>query len=90
MVFDVFICKVGFERKGINMKCNVCEREFDPVKEIRYTAKKVPALFALATFYDCFDCPHCGCQIVIQERIESAVAKPKTNVDDISEVFEDD
>lgn len=72
------------------MKCNVCEREFDPVKGERYTAKKASALFAPATFYDCFDCPYCGCQIVIQERLESAAVKPKTCVDDISEVFEDD
>lgn len=50
------------------MKCNVCEHEFTPKKENKYVAVKPGALFQNNTYYDCFDCPECGCQIVAQER----------------------
>ena len=54
------------------MKCNVCGHEFTPEKEDRYEAVKPAPLFQCATYYDCFDCPVCGCQIVAQERYENA------------------
>lgn len=52
------------------MKCNVCGHEFAPKKENRYVSEERTAGFFQATkYYDCFDCPECGCQIVAQERL---------------------
>lgn len=39
------------------MKCNVCEREFDPVKEIRYTAKKGTSAFCTDNILRLFRLP---------------------------------
>ena len=51
------------------MKCNVCGHEFTPKKENKYIASHQTApMFGLTKYYDCFDCPECGCQIVAQER----------------------
>ena len=51
------------------MKCNVCGHEFTPKKENKYIASQQTApMFGLTKYYDCFDCPECGCQIVAQER----------------------
>ncbi len=51
------------------MKCNVCGHEFTPKKESKYIASQQTApMFGLTKYYDCFDCPECGCQIVAQER----------------------
>ena len=53
------------------MKCNVCRHEFTPKKENKYIASQRTApMFGLTKYYDCFDCPKCGCQIVAQERYE--------------------
>ena len=52
------------------MKCNVCGHEFAPKKENRYVSEERPAsFFPVTKYYDCFDCPECGCQIVAQERL---------------------
>ena len=51
------------------MKCNVCGHEFTPKKENKYIASQQTApMFGLTKYYDCFDCPECGCQIVAQGR----------------------
>ena len=51
------------------MKCNVCGHEFTPKKENKYIASQQTApVFGLTKYYNCFDCPQCGCQIVVQER----------------------
>ena len=53
------------------MKCNVCGHEFTPKKENKYIASQQTApMFGLTKYYDCFDCPECGCQIVAQERLD--------------------
>lgn len=52
------------------MKCNVCGHEFAPKKENRYVSEERTAgFFQVTKYYDCFDCPECGCQIVAQERL---------------------
>lgn len=52
------------------MKCNVCGHEFAPKKENRYVSEERAAgFFQVTKYYDCFDCPECGCQIVAQERL---------------------
>lgn len=57
------------------IKCKVCDHEFDLTKDLHYIARG-DGKNGLAAFsggdetrlYDAFDCPACGCQIIIQER----------------------
>lgn len=57
------------------IKCKVCGCEFPPVVDKHYVAKdtgKIGAIAALSRdeekLYDAFDCPMCGCQVIVQER----------------------
>ena len=57
------------------IKCNVCACEFIPEKYEHYIARDETrtGLSTIAggveeKLYDTFDCPQCGCQIVMQER----------------------
>lgn len=50
------------------IKCKVCETEFLPNKELRYTAKNTDIYMFGSKYYDCFDCIECGCQIVVNTR----------------------
>lgn len=57
--------------------CKVCGRDFALMAEEHYIAEKyeVGGFKAViegskSTFFDAFDCPHCGCQNVMQERME--------------------
>ena len=53
------------------IKCKVCNHKLKPEKENRYTAYTSTAvLLGKKTYYDCFDCPECGCQIVAGERFD--------------------
>lgn len=56
-----------------NMKCKVCERRFNPRTEDLYLAQEhlspLAALTTTAKIYECFDCPHCGCQNFVNIRI---------------------
>lgn len=49
------------------MKCKVCGKEFDLLKERRYTVKS-NSVFVGTQYYDAFDCPFCGCQNIAKER----------------------
>ena len=56
-------------------KCKVCGEEFELKCEAHYVARDCErvGLVALAggteeSLYDVFDCPHCGCQNVVQKR----------------------
>ena len=46
------------------LTCKVCGREFTPWSDDRKVIKT-----ASGRYFDAFDCPRCGCQIVVQERI---------------------
>jgi len=56
--------------------CKICGRDFPLIAEEHYVARDsekkgvIPALSGQeeATQYDAFDCPHCGCQNIMQER----------------------
>lgn len=56
--------------------CKVCGRDFALMAEEHYVARNiekqgvVPALVGQeeSQMYDAFDCPHCGCQNITQER----------------------
>lgn len=55
-------------------ECTVCHREFALIAEEHYVAKdpQPTGVIALANStvypYDAIDCPHCGCQNVLQRR----------------------
>ena len=56
-------------------KCKVCNKEFELQRKDHYIARDngQMGLSALAggseeELYDTFDCPHCGCQNVMQKR----------------------
>lgn len=47
-----------------DLVCKVCGREFSPFLSKRKVIKTMSG-----KHYDTFDCPRCGCQVVVQERI---------------------
>lgn len=67
--------KIGRMMKMKKVKCNVCECEFIPEKDERYISRD-EIKTGLSTvvggleekLYDTFDCPQCGCQVIVQER----------------------
>ena len=68
------------------MKCNVCGHEFAPKKENRYVSEERTAgFFQVTKYYDCFDCPECGCQIVAQERLATTPECVETGQDEQKE-----
>ena len=54
------------------MICKVCNRYFKAKKENKYEVTKEPAglnnLVEGTKTYECFDCPKCGCQNVVNVR----------------------
>ena len=54
------------------MKCKICGKYFKLKAENRYEAIKAPTLAevltAKAITYECFDCPKCGCQNLVNIR----------------------
>jgi hypothetical protein len=59
----------------MKIKCNVCACEFIPEKDEHYISrdKIETGLTKIVNspeenLYDTFDCPQCGCQMVMQER----------------------
>lgn len=62
---------------GEMLKCKACGIKFRPTTWRRYTAVGNKTTGVVATIvetenpiiYDAFDCPNCGCQIVVNERV---------------------
>lgn len=58
------------------IKCDVCGCKYFPRKEQMYAVKKYEGLNALVNggnnVYYAQDCPVCGCQMVLKERIDKA------------------
>lgn len=55
------------------IKCNVCGKQVELRKENRYEvlikASTLQKSFGVKDqLYDAFDCPHCGCQMLMHER----------------------
>ncbi len=58
------------------LKCKICDCEFHAVSERHYISRDNGKVGVAAAFgsnsenvlYDTFDCPACGCQIIVQER----------------------
>jgi len=54
-------------------ECKVCGAHFELNKTDKYVLKVRPNAFLSPDkydTYDCYDCPKCGCQIIVNERIE--------------------
>lgn len=74
-------------------ECQCCGTAFIPTKELHYIAKNATPerhllLVAAETKqYDAFDCPGCGCQIVVGERLRP-VDEAVFALGDIDEVHE--
>ena len=60
------------------MKCKVCGKKMKFRPEDRYVVKKIRSLVNVDT-YDAFDCKHCGCQMIVNERITSVVSGDEDN-----------
>lgn len=65
------------------IKCKICGTEFPPTKDKHYISRDngISGGFNQSIsgkheekLYDCFDCPHCGCQVIVQERKRKANA----------------
>lgn len=60
------------------IKCKVCGKRFKPTADKRYTTIKsespLQALTTPAKTIECFDCPQCGCQIMVNIREENVLA----------------
>ena len=61
--------------KGFEV-CEVCGREFPVTMEEHYVGREfgrvnpdTGAVNSAPFLWDCFDCPHCGCQNRIQPRL---------------------
>ena len=61
--------------KGMHA-CDVCGRDFPLIAEERYTVRSAEksGLAAAISFeeadrFDAFDCPHCGCQNIVNMRL---------------------
>lgn len=59
----------------MRIKCKICESEFPPIIERHYISRDEGRIGPLANLnkaeekvYDTYDCPVCGCQVVVQER----------------------
>lgn len=59
----------------MRIKCKVCESEFPPMIEKHYVSRDEGRVGPFANLnkaeekiYDTYDCPVCGCQVVVQER----------------------
>lgn len=57
------------------LKCKVCGKEFEATTKGHYIARdniKQGAVTVLSSeeenLFDAFDCPHCGCQLIVQGR----------------------
>lgn len=51
--------------------CKVCKKQFELKKENKYIATENKGLSSITTGirnYECFDCPYCGCQNIVNIR----------------------
>lgn len=71
--------------------CKICGRDFPLISEERYTARDEQKIGFTPMItgenepklFDAIDCPHCGCQNVLQER-------KRYNIEDEYDCCEDD
>jgi transcription elongation factor Elf1 len=49
------------------MKCKVCGKEFELLKENKKIVASWEFLLRTENFYEAFDCPYCGCQNIVNK-----------------------
>ena len=66
------------------IKCKVCKKRFKATKENRYEVDRTPIfpLTALRTIDECFDCPYCGCQMVVNTKTDRSGKEDKQSIRD--------
>lgn len=55
------------------LHCNICGLIFSPNKRTHYIARDTKGIVGEPKYYDAFDCPVCGRQIIVGERKRAAV-----------------
>lgn len=71
------------EEQNKILECSVCGMKFAPIAHWRYSAEedKNVGLFAGISsterppLHDAFDCPRCGCQIIVNSRMRRAIGQ---------------
>lgn len=84
------------------LKCKICGREFEASKKDHYVSRSNGKTGLMSSFgnedectlYDTFDCPICGCQMVMQERnreynVKRVVDAIVSSTDKLSEMKEE-
>ena len=65
-------------------KCNTCGKRFRLLAKNRYEVVKSPVGFNCltqgTTYYNAFDCPHCGCQNIVGVFEKRKVESEKTTI----------
>lgn len=60
-----------FPHPAKKIRCKVCKCKFFPTKGIRKTVLEKGGLMDIGKLYDAYDCPACGCQIVVGQRFRN-------------------
>ena len=71
------------EKQNKMLECSVCGLKFAPIAHWRYSVEenKMVGMFAGISsterppLHDAFDCPRCGCQIVVNSRMRRAIGQ---------------
>ena len=51
--------------------CKICGEELERIKENKYIIQENKGMYGITTGtkkFECFDCPHCGCQNILNIR----------------------
>lgn len=72
--------------------CGVCGKAFNLIVERHYIARDTGKTgisefvsHQEAKYYDAFDCPFCGCQVIVQERKREVMDFSEDEVEEIEE-----
>ena len=62
------------------IKCTVCNHSFELIKEMVYEVQTEVAPMGLIlsrknNVYDAVDCPECGCQMVLKDRMPKVITE---------------
>lgn len=77
----LYECTIKPLAKQKRITCKVCGLEFVPMNdEGRYTVQRLDG-----TFGDAFDCPQCGCQVIVNERYERVESTEKLVAEGVPE-----